>query len=316
MDDDNIKSLHETIRSLKKNLISVILGKDDIIDYILTSLFSGGNILLEDVPGVGKTTLAKTLAKSLQAIFRRVQFTPDLLPADILGGSIYNPQSGEFFFRKGPIFANVLLADEINRASPRTQSALLEAMTERQATVEGTSHELPDPFILIATQNPVEFHGTYPLPESQLDRFLISLKLGYPGEDHELDILNAQRDVHPLENIKPVTDCKTLIDIQNVVKKIGIEESVARYILSITRGTREDTRIQLGASPRASLMLYRASQALAFLRNRDFVIPDDVKELAVLILNHRVILDKSARFSGNEKGNVIREIVESIPVPV
>jgi MoxR-like ATPase len=316
MNNDEIGYLREAIHALKKNLTSVIRGKDDIVEYVLMALFSDGNILLEDVPGVGKTTLAKTLAKSLKGIFHRVQFTPDLLPADIVGGSLYNPKNGDFLFRKGPIFANILLADEINRASPRTQSALLEAMTEKQVTVEGTSHQLARPFIVIATQNPVEFHGTYPLPESQLDRFLISLQLGYPSEDKELEMLEAQRDRHPLESVEPVTDCETLARIQKAVTQVGVEDSVSRYILTIIRKTREDPRIRLGASPRASLMLYRASQALAFLRGRDFVVPDDVKELTVPILYHRITLDKIARFTDKERFSVIHEIVDTVPVPI
>ncbi len=314
--EKNDRPLHTVILDLKENLKKVIHGKDDVIDYVLVALFSEGNILLEDVPGVGKTTLAKSLAKSVQAEFHRVQFTPDLLPADIVGGSIYNTRTGDFIFRKGPVFGNILLVDEINRASPRTQSALLEAMTEKQVTVEGISHKLPDPFIVIATQNPIEFHGTYPLPESQLDRFLISLKIGYPDDEKEMDILNSQKRSHPIDNLTAVADCETLTEIQKSVRDVGVEDSVAKYILTIIRGTRDDHRIKLGASPRASLMLYRASQALAFLRNREFVIPDDVKELAVSILIHRIFLDKTSRYSGEEKTQIIQEIINSIPVPV
>ncbi len=309
-------SLHNVILELKGNLNSVIHGKDDVIDYVLVALFSEGHILLEDVPGVGKTTLAKSLAKSLQAEFHRVQFTPDLLPADIVGGSIYNTQTGDFIFRKGPVFSNVLLADEINRASPRTQSSLLEAMTEKQVPVEGVSHKLPDPFIVIATQNPIEFHGTYPLPESQLDRFLVSLKIGCPDDEKEMEILNSQKKSHPINNLTAVADCQTLIAIQKSVRDVEVENSVAKYILTIIRGTRNDHRIKLGARPRASLMLYRASQALAFLRNREFVIPDDIKELAVSVLIHRIFLDKTSRYSGEEKTQIIQEIVNSTPVPV
>jgi MoxR-like ATPase len=274
------------------------------------------HVLLEDVPGVGKTTLAKTLAQSLEATYHRIQFTPDLLPADILGGSIYNPQSGEFTFRQGPIFANILLADEINRASPRTQSALLEAMTEGQATIEGVQRELPAPFMVVATQNPIEFQGTYPLPEAQLDRFMFRLDLGYPDKATEVAILFAQRHEHPLLSLEPVTNCQTLMRMQAAVRDVGVEQSVAEYIVSIVHATRADSRVRLGASPRASLMLFRAGQAMAWLAGRDFVTPDDIKPLTVPVLSHRIIMDTRARYSGLDRAAVVREVVGAVPVPV
>jgi MoxR-like ATPase len=308
--------LQTAIRDLRENLERVILGKSDAIDQVLAALFSGGNVLLDDVPGVGKTTLAKALAASLNVVFHRIQFTPDLLPADILGGSIFNPQTGEFSFRPGPIFCNVLLADEINRASPRTQSALLEAMTEGQATVEGVPHEVASPFMVIATQNPVEFHGTYPLPEAQLDRFLLRLEIGYPDADVELAMLYAQRGGHPLEDLKAVMDREMVLRIQQAVREVGVEKSVAEYMATLVRATREDSRLRLGASPRATLMLFRASQAMAWLAGRNFVTPDDVIALAVPVLAHRVALASKARYVGQEKIEVIEDVIGSVKVPV
>ena len=306
----------QTLQALRDNLCGVILGKAEVIEQVLVALCSGGNILLEDVPGVGKTTLAKALARSLRAEYRRIQFTPDLLPADILGGSVFKPQTGEFSFRPGPVFTNILLADEINRASPRTQSALLEAMTEGQATVEGVSRPLPRPFLVIATQNPIEYHGTYPLPEAQLDRFLIRLEIGYPSEAEELKILYAQQEAEPLEQLQPVADAGALLAIQQQVRRVTVEESVATYLVAVVRAARQDERLRLGPSPRAALMLFRAAQARAFLDLRTFVIPDDLKQLAVPVLAHRVILDAKARYGGAAKANVIREILDAVPVPV
>lgn len=304
------------IRGLRENLARVILGKAATIDQVLVALFSGGNVLLDDVPGVGKTTLAKALAASLDVDFKRIQFTPDLLPADILGGSIFNPQTGEFTFRPGPVFSNILLADEINRASPRTQSALLEAMTEGQATVEGIARPVAAPFMVIATQNPVEFHGTYPLPEAQLDRFLLRLEIGYPDAAVELDMLYAQRSSHPLTELKPVMDRDMLLRIQQTVRDIGVEKSVGEYMATLVRETREDSRLRLGASPRATLMLFRASQAMALLQDRDFVTPDDVIALAVPVLAHRVAMASKARYAGQEKIEVIEDVIGTVKVPV
>ncbi len=320
MNDPNqrpdLDSVQNTVAVLRENLTKVIIGKEAAVDQVLVALFCGGNILLEDVPGVGKTTLAKALARSLDAKYSRIQFTPDLLPADILGGSIFNPQSGDFTFRPGPIFTNILLADEINRASPRTQSALLESMTEGQATVEGVGRILPRPFVVIATQNPIEYHGTYPLPEAQLDRFMVRLEIGYPNESDETDILFSQQLSHPLDAVKPVASCDDLMVIQKLIREIEVERTVAAYIVAIVQETRNDGRLRLGASPRASLMMFRAAQALAFTRKRTFVIPDDIKELAIPVLCHRVVLDSRAKYAGSAKAEIITDILAKIPVPV
>lgn len=307
---------HQTISVLKKNLTRVIRGKDEVVDLLLVAMLCNGHVLIEDVPGVGKTTLAKTLARSIRGTFRRIQFTPDLLPTDIVGGMIYSPKTGEFGFRPGPVFCNVLLGDEINRASPRTQSALLEAMSERQVTIEGTLHKLTAPFMVLATQNPIEYHGTYPLPEAQLDRFAMRLELGYPDEETEIDIVLEQRREHPLDSLEPVTDAATIVAAQAAVRDIHIETSVVRYLTQIVRETRHDPRLRLGASPRAVLVLYRACQAFALLRGRDFVTPDDVRDLAVPVIAHRLVLDTRADYSGLHKEIVVGEILERLKPPV
>jgi len=305
-----------SLAHLKTNLQQVIYGKDECIDALIVSLMAGGSVLIEDVPGVGKTTLAKTLAKSLDAKFRRIQFTPDLLPADILGSSIYNPVKGEFKFDPGPIFCHILLADEINRASPRTQSALLEAMNESQATIEGKCYPLEQPFMVMATQNPVEYHGTYPLPEAQMDRFLVQLDVGYPATDVEINILKSHQHEHPITAIESVMPVEQVQSIQQAVKDVHIDESLLEYIVEIVHTTRHDNRIQLGISPRGSLMLSRAAQANAYYRSRDYVTPDDIQWLIPYVLPHRILLTSRLRYDGTGKRDVIQDIVSHIKVPV
>ncbi|MEX0703817.1 MAG: MoxR family ATPase [Planctomycetales bacterium] len=313
--DPQVERASAKLDALSASLSHVILGKPETVDLLIVALLAGGSVLMEDVPGVGKTTLAKALAKSIDVDFQRVQFTPDLLPSDILGSSVYNPQDGSFRFRRGPIFCNVLLADEINRASPRTQSALLEAMSELQATVDGVRHELEAPFLVLATQNPVEFHGTYPLPEAQLDRFLVQLDIGYPDVETEVSILYAQVDEHPLTGLEPVLSREDVTGLQRLVRGVTVEASVSRYLVDIVRETRSDPRLKLGVSPRGSLMLFRAAQAAALLAGRDYVLPDDVQRLAPHVLPHRVMLTSKAKYGSDTKGQVIAEIVERIPVP-
>jgi len=301
---------------LKANLQSVIYGKSETIDVLIVALLAGGSVLIEDVPGVGKTTLAKALARSLHAKFRRIQFTPDLLPADILGSSVYNPVNGEFKFAPGPIFCNILLADEINRASPRTQSALLEAMNENQVTIEGVTHPLSQPFIVLATQNPVEFHGTYPLPEAQLDRFLVQLDIGYPSVETEIDILKSHEHEHPFEKIQSVLSLEEVKQMQQEVRKVHADDSILEYIVELAYASRHDNRLDLGISPRGSLMLSRAAQASAFFLNRDYVIPDDILWLLPYCLPHRILLTSKSRYAGLTKKDIIQSIGERIKIPV
>jgi MoxR-like ATPase len=300
----------------KENLQSVIYGKNECIDVMIVSLLAGGSVLIEDVPGVGKTTLAKALAKSIEAKFRRIQFTPDLLPADILGSSIYNPVTGDFKFSAGPIFCNILLADEINRASPRTQSALLEAMNENQATIEGQRYPLSKPFMVVATENPIEFHGTYPLPEAQMDRFLVRLPMGYPTADVEVDIIKSHTHTEPLDKIKPVLKLEQVRQIQQEVTNIHVDDSILEYIVEIVHATRLDNRLQLGISTRGTLMLSRAARARAYFRKRDFVIPDDVLWLVPYVLPHRILLTPKTRHSGTTARQIVMDIVGRIKVPV
>jgi len=300
---------------LKENLAAVIRGKHEAIDQLLVAMLADGHVLIEDVPGTGKTTLAKALAVSLTARFSRIQFTPDLLPTDIVGGMIYSAANGSFTFRPGPVFANIVLADEINRASPRTQSALLEAMGERQVTTEGASRLLPRPFLVLATQNPVEYNGTYPLPEAQLDRFCLRLSLGYPAHAHELQMLNDQANSAPLETLGAVMDTETLARLQTEVRGVGVEASVLDYIVRIVARTRNDVRLRLGASPRGSLDLRRCAQAAAYLAGRDAVRPDDVQRQAVPVLAHRLVIDVKARHGGLTGEAVVAEALRSEPVP-
>lgn len=303
------------LANVQRSLESVLFGKPGVIRHLLVALLAGGHVLLEDVPGVGKTTLAKGLARVLEGQFHRVQFTPDLLPGDILGVSVYSPTDGQFRFKPGPVFANVLLADEINRASPRTQSSLLEAMNEGQATIDGVTWPLPRPFLVLATQNPVEHHGTYPLPEAQLDRFLFQLDLGYPDSEVELAILYSQSEGHPLEHLDPCITPDEVLALQAAVRRVKVDEKVGRYIVALAAATRRHPAVQVGVSPRGSLSLFRASQGLAFLAGRSYVLPDDVKALAPACLAHRLVLELKARYGGHSKLQVLDEVLASVPVP-
>jgi MoxR-like ATPase len=303
------------LSSLGTQLGRVILGKAEAIDHVLVALVAGHHLLMEDVPGVGKTTLAKALARSFAGEFRRVQFTPDLLPSDILGSSVLNQRDGSFFFREGPIFANVLLADEINRASPRTQSALLEAMSERQVSSDGVTRLLPAAFLVVATQNPVEFHGTYPLPEAQLDRFGLRIELGYPGAEQELEVLYSQTERHPVEAVEAVVSADEVVALQTEARHVRVDPSVGRYVIALAEATRRHASVRLGCSPRGSLMLFRAAQARALLEGRTFVVPEDVKAEAVPVLAHRLGLETKARYTGVSKQDVVRELLDGTPVP-
>ncbi len=308
--------LYDKVQEAKKQLNRVIRGKEQVLQLLFAALFAEGHVLMEDVPGTGKTTLAKALALSVTADFSRIQFTPDLLPADILGSSIYSPKEGTFFFRQGPVFTNLLLADEINRASPRTQSALLEAMNERQVSIEGKELKLIKPFLVIATQNPIEYYGTYPLPEAQLDRFAIRLSLGYPDEESELQILKDRRGNDPLEALQPVLDCDEIRRIQEEVRTVEIEDSLADYMMQVIRATRESNEIRLGASPRALLMLSRCAQSMAWLDSRMFVKPDDILALIQPLLAHRLVMTLESKHAGITPAMVLEEIVKKIRIPV
>lgn len=307
--------LHPVGAALLTNLRAVILGKDPVISQLLIGLVAQGHILMEDVPGVGKTTLARALARSLHLDFKRVQFTPDLMPTDILGGAVLRPSDGSFEFRPGPIFTQILLADEINRASPRTQSALLEAMSERQVTLDGETRRLPAPFFVIATQNPIEAEGTYPLPDAQLDRFMMRLALGYPAADREVAMLFEQRVAHPLASLAAVTDADALAGLSAEARDVAVAQPVARYIVALIQATRSHPDLTLGASPRASLALFRAAQARALLNGRDFVEPDDVQALAEVVLAHRLTLSPQARYGGRAAGQIVDEVLRVVPVP-
>jgi MoxR-like ATPase len=302
--------------SLQANIGSVLLGKPELIRLSLVALLSEGHLLLEDVPGVGKTLLAKALARSLDCTFHRIQFTPDLLPSDVLGTSIFHQPSGEFVFQPGPMFAQIVLADEINRATPRTQSALLEAMSEQQVSIDGRTHALGPPFLVLATQNPFEFEGTYPLPESQLDRFLMRLAIGYPDRVAERDILTQHRTGEPVDHLHAVLGVKDVLALQARVRTVRVDASLADYVLDLVEATRKHPDVTLGASTRAGLALYRATQALALLEGRDYAVPDDVKRLASAVLSHR-ILTRGFRQSSRDDtaAAVLREILDTTPVP-
>lgn len=301
---------------LRENIQKVIVGKSDVIDLALIAVLCEGHLLFEDVPGTGKTTLAKTIAASLGCSFRRVQFTPDLLPSDLTGIYYFNQKSQEFEFRPGPIISQVLLADEINRATPRTQSALLEAMQERQVTVDIATHPLPRPFLVLATQNPVELEGTFPLPEAQLDRFLMKVALGYPDEISESNMLVRFEKSDPLETLPSVVNPDDILTMQQQVRTVRVESSVRQYVVNVCRATRRHEDIMLGASPRATMALYRTAQARAAVQGRDFVLPDDVKQLAPHVLTHRLIVNPQTRLRGRLAEDLVVEIVNSVPVPV
>lgn len=306
----------EIYQKLTANIEKVIQGQSEAIRKLLAVFFSDGHILLEDVPGTGKTTLAKALAKSIDVEFQRIQFTPDLLPTDILGVSIFNQRDQEFEFHKGPIFSNILLADEINRASPRTQSALLEAMGEQQVSIERHQYQLDELFFVIATQNPVEYHGTYPLPEAQMDRFAMRFSLGYVDEKEEIAILDNQNIQHPIDTLKPCITKADVIQFKQQVSKVNISDEVKHYMVSIIRATRETEGIINGASPRASLSLMKAAQALALFDGLDYVTPDQIQEIAVSIISHRIMMNSQSRFSGNSSEQIIENILSDLPVPV
>ena len=297
------------------NVSKVIVGKNAVIERALAAVIAQGHILIEDVPGVGKTMLAKSISTSIGCSFKRIQFTPDLLPSDIVGVSIYNQSTGEFQFRPGPVMAQVVLVDEINRATPKTQSALLEAMEELQVSVDGVTRQLERPFIVMATQNPIEYEGTFPLPEAQLDRFLMRISLGYPSFSEELSVIEQQEQTHPIDGLKAVASPEDVIGLQDAAKTVYVDSTIREYIVTLIKATRDHEDVSLGASPRASLGLFRASRGLAIMRDRDYVIPDDVKELAHAVLCNRLILSPSARMRGLQTAQVIDGLLESVAVP-
>ena len=300
---------------ITENLEKVIVGKRFVIENVIITLLSQGHFLIDDVPGVGKTMLAKSLAKSLGCTFNRIQFTPDMLPSDITGVSIFNQNLREFEFRPGPIISQIVLADEINRATPKTQSALLEAMEERQVTVDGKTYTIPKPFMVLATQNPIEYEGTFPLPEAQLDRFMMKIKIGYPGLMDEIQILNLQKLQHPIEQISMVATENEIKLVQELIKNVYVSDPIKKYIVELTRATREHSDVYLGVSPRGSLNLFRASQAKAAISGRDFVLPDDVKNLARFVMGHRMVVQPSARLRNLSSEQIISEVINSVSVP-
>ncbi|MEJ2705985.1 MAG: MoxR family ATPase [Anaerolineales bacterium] len=306
----------EIARRMRENIQKVIVGKDEVIDLTLVAVLCEGHILLEDVPGIGKTTLARSLAASLGASFRRIQFTPDLLPSDVTGLNWFNQKKQAFEFRPGPVMAQVVLADEINRATPRTQSALLEAMQERQVTVDGVTRPLPRPFLVMATQNPVELEGTFPLPEAQIDRFLLRIAIGYPSQAEENAILERFRLSDPLPELEAVTNPEEITQMHQERRQVRIQESLRDYIVKIARATRQHPEVELGASPRATLSLYQAAQAWAAIQGRDFVLPDDVKRVAPVVLTHRLMISPQAQLRGREPEELVTGIVATVPVPV
>ena len=310
-----IEEVQQVASRVIENVEKVIIGKHREVEMVLIAMLCRGHVLIEDVPGVGKTMLAKAIARSLGLRFSRIQCTPDMLPSDITGVSIYNQKTGEFEFRPGPVMAQIVLTDEINRATPKTQSALLEVMEERQVTVDGVTYPMEQPFLVLATQNPIEYEGTFPLPEAQLDRFMLRIHLGYPDREDEIALLDAQRVVHPIEEIGQVVDAKTFLRAQEAVQEVYLDDLVKQYIVDIVNATREHRDTYLGASPRGSLALYKSAQARAALQGRDYVIPDDVKYMAEAALAHRLIISPSARIQNVDPRNVIEDILNSVPVP-
>ena len=311
-----VARVSEAVGRVKENIGRVLVGKDDVVELTLAAVLSGGHILVEDVPGIGKTTLARSLAGSLDCEFRRIQFTPDLMPSDITGIHYYNQRSGEFEFRPGPVISQVVLADEINRATPRTQSALLEAMGERQLTIDEVTIPLPAPFLVIATQNPIELEGTFPLPEAQLDRFLIKLQVGYPDEEQEEEMLLRFENADPLADLAPVATGPEILEYQAMTQRVYVDPVLRNYTVRITQATRDHSEVELGASPRATMGLYRCSQALAVIRGREYVTPDEIKELAPYALGHRIILKSQARLRERTADVIINEVLEQVTVPV
>ena len=309
------QDLATAVQRVIANVEKVIVGKGEAVAFSLIAVICRGHVLIEDVPGVGKTVLTKAIARSIGCTFKRIQFTPDLLPSDVTGTSIYNQKTGNFEFRPGPIMAQIVLADEINRATPKTQSALLEAMEEAQVTVDGVSYRLPEPFMVMATQNPIEYEGTFPLPEAQLDRFMMNISIGYPSTDDEMNILDSQQHHHPLDDLAQIMTADELLHIQQQVRSIHVDPSIREYIVSIASMTRNHANIYLGASPRGSLALFRASQALAGMRGRGYVIPDDVKLLAKPTLAHRIIVTPAARVRAITSTAILEEILQTVPVP-
>lgn len=308
--------IEQTTARVRQNIQRVIVGKEEVIDLCLMAILCEGHILVEDVPGTGKTTLAKAIARSLDCSFRRIQFTPDLLPSDVTGIFFFNQKEQEFEFRPGPILSQIVLADEINRATPRTQSALLEAMQERQVTVDVETMALPRPFLVIATQNPIELEGTFPLPEAQIDRFLVKIAIGYPSNEDENAILLRFQQGNPLDTLKPVTGAKEILAMQEKVRQTRVEASVRQYVVDIARATREHEDVDVGVSPRGTMALFHTCQALAAIRGRQYVIPDDAKYLAPFVLTHRIIVNPKTRLRGRTQADVITDIVDTISVPV
>jgi len=310
-----MQAVRQLAERLIQNVERVIFGKRDVIELTVICLLCQGHLLIEDVPGVGKTMLAKALARSLGGSFKRIQFTPDMLPSDVTGNSIYNQKTGEFEFRPGPIMAQIVLADEINRATPKTQAALLEAMEERQVTVDGVTYRLGPPFLVLATQNPIEYEGTFPLPEAQLDRFLMRVSLGYPSPEQEMAILDAQQFSHPIEKLRQVTTIEEVVAMQEALKSVYADKLIKEYIVTLVDATRHHPDVYLGASPRGALTLFRTAQARAAIHNRDYVIPDDVKALAPATLGHRIIISPAARLRGTVASDILDELLRTTPVP-